>query len=127
MDICAAKEAIIIYADHLRKKVGGIPDRIQFNKMNTEDMKPMANLMHMKYVLSNSFSVQPNTVEKVAYDHLIKMIDEIKVPITSNELAGTVIIDENYMVTKKEEGNSKSVESLIDVIQKPNQKKWSIF
>jgi len=136
MDICSAKEAIIIYAENLRKKVAGIPDREQFNKMRVEDMKPMANLMYMKYVLSNSFSIQANTGEKVAYEHLIKMIDDIRLPNDDAKNSGDnnnnsvvdICIDDNYMENSRDNRDSgKSIESLIDVVHKQVPRKWSIF
>lgn len=69
-------------------------DTEMINKMSIDEIRTLANILHMKFILSSTYSLAETNVSVIAYKHLINLIDK---NILLNKIN---IIDENYLSIK---------------------------
>jgi len=70
-----------------------IPDNV--DGMSVDEIRSYANILHMKYILSSSYSVSESSIAIISYKHLTGLIDK-------NLLLNKInIIDNDYLSTKE--------------------------
>ena len=77
LKIKTAKQCLQLFLDHLKtEKLSDLSTPEEVGEMDIHQIKSVAKITYMKYILTQSYSAPINTITTLAYKHLITIIDD---------------------------------------------------